>query len=114
MGSFVGNADFSSLQSAKWLEALASVGGEQTSAAHAWGGVVRISGVADMSKPSCLCCENWDNCYRNATCDACRNGDKWEAKGECKGPDGVLRCDSCKHSANDTLTVSGGRKGPNA
>ena len=67
-----------------------------------------------MSKPSCLCCENWDNCYRNATCDACRNGDKWEAKGECKGPDGVLRCDSCKHSANDTLTVSGGRKGPNA
>jgi len=53
-----------------------------------------------MSKPRCLCCKNWDHAYRNAVCDACRNGDKWEAKGECKGADGVLCCDSCKHSAN--------------
>ena len=52
-----------------------------------------------MIRPRCLCCKNWNNAYQNAVCNACRNGDKWEAKGSCKGADGVMRCDSCKHSS---------------
>lgn len=51
-----------------------------------------------MSENRCSCCKHWDHCYRNATCDSCRDNDKWAAQSRCKDK-GVLRCATCVHSA---------------
>lgn len=53
-----------------------------------------------MSKPRCLCCRHWDRAYKNAKCDKCQNGDRWEAKPSCKSDDVKLMCETCTHATN--------------